>query len=287
MSLSSTLNFIRQHPLNRNNPTAAIWRFLKWQVVSRLRNGAIAMPFANHTELLVLRGMTGATGNIYCGLHEVDDMGFLLHTLRDSDQFVDVGANIGSYTILASGVIGAKTIAFEPASETFPHLATNVTHNGIGNLVELNRKGVSDQNGRLQFSIGSDTTNAVVNNAFGREIQEIEVVRLDNAVRVDRPTLLKIDVEGHEDHVLDGASETLSNERVFAVIMECNGSENSNENLKTSMTSLGFSCMSYDAISRKLISYSNENNAIFIRDIDLVENRIGSAPKIQLPNGTI
>lgn len=51
-------------------------------------------------RLMVRNGMTGATGNIYCGLHEFTDMSFVLHLLRPDDLFVDVGANIGSYTVL-------------------------------------------------------------------------------------------------------------------------------------------------------------------------------------------
>jgi thymidylate synthase len=63
--------------------------------------------------------MTGATGNIYAGLHEFEDMAFLLHLLRSEDMFADVGSNIGSYTILASGVVGAKSVAFEPVPSTY------------------------------------------------------------------------------------------------------------------------------------------------------------------------
>ena len=63
--------------------------------------------------------MTGATGNIYTGLHEFEDMMFLLHLLRPGDIFVDAGANIGSYTVLASAVVGAKSISFEPVPPLF------------------------------------------------------------------------------------------------------------------------------------------------------------------------
>ena len=57
--------------------------------------------------------MTGATGNIYAGLHEFVDMAFCLHLLRSGDLFVDVGANIGSYTVLASKVAGANSVTLE------------------------------------------------------------------------------------------------------------------------------------------------------------------------------
>jgi hypothetical protein len=49
-------------------------------------------------------GMTGATQNIYVGLQEFVDIMLTLHFLRKGDLFLDMGANVGSYTILASGV---------------------------------------------------------------------------------------------------------------------------------------------------------------------------------------
>ena len=53
---------------------------------------------------------------------------------RKSELFLDVGANIGSYTILASGVCRARTIAFEPDPETANHLRRNVQENELNNL---------------------------------------------------------------------------------------------------------------------------------------------------------
>ncbi len=44
--------------------------------------------------MVVEPGTTGATGNVYCGLHEFEDMALLLHILRKVDRFVDIGANI-------------------------------------------------------------------------------------------------------------------------------------------------------------------------------------------------
>jgi predicted RNA methylase len=70
--------------------------------------------------------MTGATQKIYCSLQEFEDMALLLHVLRPGDLFVDVGANVGSYTILAAGVCGANVISIEPVPSTFTHLADNI-----------------------------------------------------------------------------------------------------------------------------------------------------------------
>jgi hypothetical protein len=66
------------------------------------------------TSVVIEAGMTGASINHYCGLDAAADMAFLLHVLHPGDVFFDVGANVGSYTILASGVAQARTLSLEP-----------------------------------------------------------------------------------------------------------------------------------------------------------------------------
>lgn len=118
MWLFNTIKFIINHPLNQENKLGAIIQFARWQVGSRLVPGAIIYDWVNGSRFLVKNGETGLTGNIYTGLHEFQDMAFLLHFLRSEDLFVDVGANVGSYTILACSAIGARGIAFEPVPST-------------------------------------------------------------------------------------------------------------------------------------------------------------------------
>ena len=69
-------------------------------------------------------------------------MALLLHFLRPGDLFLDVGANIGSYTILASGVVRATSWAFEPDPQTSRYLRRNVAINGLCvDLVAQNQLG--------------------------------------------------------------------------------------------------------------------------------------------------
>jgi hypothetical protein len=98
MQLLRLLAFVWFHPLNARGRLRAMGRVLRWQVSSRLLAGSIALPFVESSQLFARRGMAGATGNWYCGLHEVEEMGFVLHFLREEDMFLDVGANVGSYT---------------------------------------------------------------------------------------------------------------------------------------------------------------------------------------------
>src|SRR5437868_5193159 len=106
--------------------------------------------------------MTGATGNLYCGLHEYSDMSFVLHLLRKEDAFADIGANIGSYTVLASGHVGARSFAFEPVASTFENLLKNVSLNNISDRVRSYNIALGAKAGTVDFTTGLDTVNHVV-----------------------------------------------------------------------------------------------------------------------------
>ncbi|MEB3171773.1 MAG: hypothetical protein VKK43_10405, partial [Synechococcaceae cyanobacterium] len=129
MSLLDTIIFITSHPLNREQKLKSIIRFAKWQIGSRLVRGEIVYDWINGSKFLVKTGDKGLTGNIYTGLHEFPDMGFLLHFLRVDDLFVDIGANVGSYTILACCAVGARGVAFEPVPSTYKKLVENMRIN--------------------------------------------------------------------------------------------------------------------------------------------------------------
>jgi hypothetical protein len=96
--IKHTLQFITSHPLNKDNKSAAIARYIFWQVSHRLVKGTKIIDYVNGTRLKIERGMTGATGVVYAGLPDFEEMSFLLHSGRQGETFVDVGANVGIYT---------------------------------------------------------------------------------------------------------------------------------------------------------------------------------------------
>jgi hypothetical protein len=75
---------------------------------SRLQ-GETIFHWVGGQRLAIRHGMTGATQNIYVGLHEFADTMLPLHFLREGDLFLGIGANVGTYTVIASGVCRAKT----------------------------------------------------------------------------------------------------------------------------------------------------------------------------------
>ena len=114
-----TFGFIFNHPLAKKHLVNALFKFAFWQIQTRLQPSKfVVKPFLHDVKFYARKGLVGITGNIYTGLHEFDDMAFLLHFLRPDDSFYDVGANVGSYTLLASGICKARTIAIEASANT-------------------------------------------------------------------------------------------------------------------------------------------------------------------------
>jgi FkbM family methyltransferase len=289
VSLTETLKFIVNHPLNRGRKLTSIARFAKWQIGSRLVRDPIVYDWVNGTKFLVRRGEAGLTGNIYTGLHEFPDMGFLLHFLRPNDLFIDVGANAGSYTILASAAIGARGIAFEPIPETYGRLMENLHLNHLDDRVVALNKGVGAESATIQFTSDTDCTNhALAADELHASTVSVEVNTLDSALLGQSPMLMKIDVEGYETPVLMGGQQALRNESLRAVIMELNGSGDryglDESRILAMMLDSGFGTYSYDPLTRALVNLEGKNlasgNTLFLRDLPFVQQRLRDAPKV-------
>jgi FkbM family methyltransferase len=293
MSLLSTLKFITSHPLNRGNIIKAIFRFLRWQINTRLNTYPIIYQFTERSKLIIHKGMTGATGNLYCGLHEFEDMLFLLHFLRKNDLFLDVGANIGSYTILASSHVFANTISIEPVPSTFNHLVKNVLINFSQERVEVMNIALGSKKCFVDFTSNFDTVNHVATKSDTESIK-VSVEKLDD-ILLDKkvPILIKIDVEGFETEVLNGAANSILSNELKAIIVELNGSGlryGYDENLiHEKLLVSGFKPYRYFPINRSLtlIETFGKYNTIYIRDIEFVTERLYNAEKVKIMNKII
>lgn len=293
MNIVNNLRFITQHPLTQNAQIAALTRWLKWQVGSRLVSGPVVIPFVSDTQLIVQPGMTGATGNVYCGLHEFEDMALLLHALRPDDLFVDIGANVGSYTVLGGGAVGACCISIEPILSTFAWLQQNIAINGLNGRVQALNIGLGREEGVLRFTDGFDTMNHVVDDMAVASAVEVVVRTLDTVLDDTEPTLIKIDVEGFETEVMAGAEHALTSSALLAVIMELNGSGDRygfDENaLHQQMLDYGFTTCHYHPFERKLDvlhgSRSSSGNTLYVRDVAKLSERVQTASRFKLGIG--
>lgn len=289
MGVLNTLSFLLHHPLSRGRKLVTLRRFAAWQIGARLVPGPVACPFANGSWLLVQPGLTGATGNLYVGLHEFADMAFVLHVLRGGDLFVDVGANIGSYTVLAAAGAGATCIAFEPGSAAFAWLERNVRLNGVAERTELHRQAVGARSGNATLTADGDTVNHIVTDSMtGARTETVTMTTLDETLAWRTPFMLKIDVEGFETEVLNGALQTLNVPTLRCVLLELNGSGRrygyDDDAIRRQLIACGFEECGYRPFERRLLERRADDassaNALFIRDRAFVEARLQDAPPI-------
>lgn len=287
VNLLQIIRFVTSQPLTKTNKIGAMKRFLSWQLASRMIPHPIIVPFVGDSKIILKRGLTGATGNYYVGLHEFQDMAFLLHLLQPEDMFFDIGANVGSYTILASAVKKARAVAIEPIPETYVHLVNNLKVNHTENLVKPLNIGLGGKEGALFFTCDQDTTNHVLKIKKEGAI-EVPIKTLDQIAANQCPHLMKIDVEGFEYEVLRGGKQTLENPCLKAIIIELNGSGgrygfNENE-IHQKLLDQGFKPNVYDPFRRecKEVNRFGTHNTIYLRDKYWVLDRIQNAPKIEV-----
>jgi FkbM family methyltransferase len=234
--------------------------------------------------------MTGATGNIYNVLHEPHEMGFFLHFLRSDDFFVDVGANVGVYSVLGGKVVGASGIAIEPIPSTFKKLHDNLRLNRLDGQVSPYQVGISDSTGELWFSSNLDTMNKVVAPNSKNSVC-LPVVPLDDLLNeYPTPSLVKIDVEGFESNVLRGMTRLMATEELKAVIVEITSDEaNPSNGSFEILRQFGFAPMAYDPFRRTLDTITDTTksieNVIFIREHEFVSGRLANSNTSLPPNG--
>ncbi len=128
---------------------------------------------------------------------------------------VDVGANIGYYTLQFAKLVGpsGKVFAFEPDPTNFSVLEKNVRRYGFRNVVCLNQA-VCDRSGTVQLylSEGNPGDHRIYDSSESRQSIAVSAVRLDDyfARYPDKIDFIKIDVQGAEDSVLRGMSGLLN-----------------------------------------------------------------------------
>ncbi len=154
---------------------------------------------------------------LFGAAYEPELTGFLREILVPGMVFVDVGANLGYYTLLGGKRVGPRgqVHAFEPAPAQFRHLAQNVRMNGLRNVV-LNECAVADRVGEAELFLSHGWNQGTHSLRMARDSGEACKVRctsLDGYVTqagIERIDVVKMDVEGGEMLVCLGARDTFT-----------------------------------------------------------------------------
>lgn len=152
--------------------------------------------------------------NIYLGNYDNEEVDLYQHLLERDHVVIDVGANIGFYTLLFSNLVtGGHVFSFEPSTRERSLLKKNVDLNERANVTVVDRGLGSETTTENLYINNRNFGNNVINDVLsGLPFETIQVDRLDNFIsenRLTRVDLIKMDVEGYEIEVLKGSQRSI------------------------------------------------------------------------------
>ena len=174
----------------------------------------------------------------------------------DNGIFFDIGANIGLYSIYFAKTKKGMTYAFEPSVFNIGQIAKNISINKLSDKVNLIPNPLSNTNTFSKF-INSNTNEGGAHNAFGvnygsdgnliRNNIEFSILGLsidfmfETGILKDFPTMIKIDVDGIEHLILEGAKKTIKRNECKTIFIEVNDAfELSSNKISQILTNCGF-----------------------------------------------
>jgi FkbM family methyltransferase len=267
-------DYVLGHPCNRGGRLAASGRVLGWQVRKRLSARPKVASLAGAGMLRVSRDHSCSALVQYVGLPEYDDLSLVRDLLGAGDWFVDVGANVGIYTVLAArrAPMG-RVIAFEPDDPARRELEQNVRLNGLAN-VDVRGEAVGDARRQVWFTEGLDSYNHVVERPEAGRGRLTAMVTLDGVCPVGRPpAMVKVDVEGLGAAVLAGATRLLGHERPPVWIVEMDPDDRA---VLDRFRALSYVPCAYEPASRSLREHGRSrwsDNLVFVRSDQLAAVR--------------
>lgn len=222
------------HPENRDRRLRAIAGVVAADVYVRLTDRPVTTALGD--SLLCSVDPRLASHKVLMGrLPDHAELTVLRRLLRPGDRFLDVGANIGVYSLIAAEC-GAEVIAFEPGTAAAAALRRNVALNDLGGRIDVRQEAVGAEPGEIEFVEGVGTMGHVVTDADDvarggeglftgrstRRLVRVPVATLDDVIGAGRVAAVKIDVEGFEDAVLAGAESALHEHRIDYLQIEHN-----------------------------------------------------------------
>jgi FkbM family methyltransferase len=186
---------------------------VRWQVRKRVSSRPVDVTAYGFVVRSYSDSVEASRIHYFGPLYDWEEMGFLARFLKPGDRFIDGGANIGGYALLAASIVGptGRVDAFEPAPLAAERLRENVVRNHLQNVVQVHELALGATAGTGLLSLDWDMSNRLIGSAkdLPGGSQEVLVGTLDDNLVGDYAAG-KLDIEGGEMAALQGAERHLS-----------------------------------------------------------------------------
>jgi FkbM family methyltransferase len=192
--------------------------------------------------------------------HDWDTAKFITEFLREGDTFVDVGANIGLYTLPAAAK-KARVVAVEPSAKNRGRLEENLALNGLTS-VKIEACALGESEGEMAFC----DDDALAHVELAGNGPKVPVRRLDAILPEGEISLLKVDVEGFELAVFQGAENAMRAGRLPVILFEMNHSYErygvTEAQIFGFLRERGYQIARYEHDARRLVSHGLEGDVV-------------------------
>jgi len=281
-----TCGYIWSHPNCRKQKIQSVVKLWSWQFYKRITDRHLDLQLLPNVKIRCYPDSRSAAAVLYCGLYNYDEMNFLLRYLRPKDSFLDVGANIGVYTLLAASRIASGSIySFEALPKNYERLQENIRLNQF-EQVKAYAIAVSDQAGSVALNLAEGDSMPFITSTVAHNTITVSTNTLANLLH-DEPisdlTLAKMDIEGAELLALKGATSLLKQQRPPVWILEINDAVSNfghrKQDIVDFLNSYDYNLYSYSADTNQLSPITLEeqqNNVLAIADsaVDFVRDRL-------------
>ncbi len=282
MSKLNLVSNIWHHPANQGKRLTTLLRSIVFVLRKRFVRRDFTFRFHNSLLLSHPSSKSSSSAVYFSGLPDYWEMQFLKSYLRPGDKVIDIGANVGLYTVYMAELVGKEgsVDAFEPSESTFALLAENLKANALSN-VSAHKLACTNCNGRLGFESGDDhSLSHVIADTSEETKLHVEGVRLETYLHESSFSFAKLDIEGHEPFAIEGMGSWLERKIPPVFLIEMGGLSNQygirTDEFIARLNHMEYSIYTYDPVKNELVESvrhweRNEQNVLAIANDRVAE----------------
>lgn len=209
-----------QHPANRGRRARQLLVASRFQARARLTGRSTIVRLGSRSRIYATLDRPAAIQVAFANPPDWREWLVWQRQLRPGDLFLDVGANVGTYTVLGAE-LGARVVAFEPDDDNRQRLVANLALNGYA--ADVRSCALGAQRGSASFTNDLDSLNHLAFHAEpAHATTEVAVETIDALFPTDHIAGIKVDVEGAERFVVQGGRRALLEGRIGLLQLEWN-----------------------------------------------------------------